>query len=279
MFISTEDLCQGLCVDPTVGLCSDEDEECSIGNTGSVKFADRKGAFGNRLSSNKMHLFARLLRDGREQQLHVKEILVGDIQLVGPGDILAVDGIILKNDKLVSEEPIAICCIKPKTKGPQCRYVIAGSKVLSGAGSVVVTAVGSEVYLVRMNRRECLEPEHMWMCRTLFNFGLSGVVSGFLICAITWISMLPFTIERPYDVSELYYEERENNADIASILYQTMRVVSVIAFISVRDAFLLAVVGSLLYIYHGYNPGHDIPATAFDMFQTVDCFFVAKLLK
>ncbi|KAG0033653.1 hypothetical protein BGZ81_007780 [Podila clonocystis] len=220
MFISIEDLCQGLCVDPTVGLCSDETEECSIGNTGGVTFADRKEAFGNaiqkppptllkmtafmllyhvllvtgdrtishvqlhgaapifvigtlyvvlipcslfaaaslvtrvydhlskKLSFNQTHFFARLLRDGCEQQLHVKEILVGDIQLVGPGDILAVDGIIFKNDNLVCEEPMAICCIKPKTKGPQCHYVIAGSKVLSGAGSIVVTAVGSEVYLV-----------------------------------------------------------------------------------------------------------------------------------
>lgn len=203
-----------------------------------------------KLSSNKMHPFARVLRDGREQQLHVKKILVGDIQLVEPGDILAVDGIILKSDDLVCDEPTTTGCIKPKTKDPQCRYVIAGCKVLSGSGSVVVTAVGSEVHLVRKNSRGSLEPEQMWMSWTLFNFGLAGVVSGFLICAITWISMLPFTISRPYDVSEPYNGERRYDADIVSILYQTMRVVSVVAFISVRDTFLLTAVGSLLHMYY-----------------------------
>lgn len=208
-----------------------------------------------KLSSNKMHLFARLLRDGREQQLHVKEILVGDIQLVGPGDILAVDGIILKSDNLVCDEPTTTDCIKPKTKDPQYRYVIAGSKVLSGSGSVVVTAVGSEVHLVRKNSRGSLEPEQMWMSRTLFNFGLAGVISVFLICAITWISMLPFTISRPYDVSEPYDEEGQYDADIVSILCQTMRVVSVVAFISVRDSFLLTVVGSILHTYYCYSVG------------------------
>ncbi|KAF9310265.1 Calcium-transporting ATPase 10, plasma membrane-type [Podila horticola] len=187
-----------------------------------------------------MHLFARLLRDGREQQLHVREILVGDVQLVGPGDILAVDGVILKSDNLVCDEPTTTDCVLPKTKGSR-HYVIAGSKVLSGSGSVVVTAVGSEVYLVSTDRRASLEPEQMWMSRTLFNFGLAGVVSGFLICAITWISMLPFTIGRPFDVSEPYNDERMYDADIASILYQTMRVVIVIAVISVRDTFLFAV--------------------------------------
>lgn len=46
MFTGIEDLCRGLSVDPTVGLCSDEAGECSIGNTSSIKFADRKQAFG-----------------------------------------------------------------------------------------------------------------------------------------------------------------------------------------------------------------------------------------
>ncbi|KAF9303431.1 plasma membrane calcium [Mortierella antarctica] len=327
IFTGIEDLCRGLSVEPTVGLCSDEAGEYSVGNTSSVKFADRKQAFGyaiqeppptllkmtalmllyhvllamgdrilshvhlngvglnfvigvlyfvlipsslfaaaslvtrvyghlsKKLSSNKMHLFARVLRDGREQQLHVKKILVGDIQLVRPGDILAVDGIILKSDDLVCDEPTTTCCIKPKTKDPQCRYVIAGSKVLSGSGSVVVTAVGSEVHLVRRNSQGSLEPEQMWMSRTLFIFGLAGVVSGFLICAITWISMLPFTISRPYDVPEPYNEERRYDEDIVSILYQTMRVVSVVAFISVRDTFLLTAVGSLLHMYYCYSVG------------------------
>ncbi|KAG0088523.1 hypothetical protein BGZ93_010366 [Podila epicladia] len=327
MFMSIEDLCRGLCVDPTVGLCSDEAGECSIGNTGGVKFADRKQAFGyaiqeppptllkmtafmllyhvllimggrilshvhlnrdgpdfvigvlyvvlipsslfaaaslvtrvyghlsKKLSSDAVHLFARLLRDGREQQLHVKEILVGDIQLIRPGDILAVDGIILKSDDLVCDEPTTTDCIKPKTKGPQCRYVLAGSKVLSGSGSIVVTAVGSEVHIIRKNIQGSLEPEQMWMSRTLFNFGLAGVVSCFLICAITWISMLPFTINQPYDVSKPYDEEFQYDADIASILFQTMRVVSVVAFISAQDTFLLTTVGSLLNMYNCYSVG------------------------
>ncbi|KAG0059920.1 hypothetical protein BGZ92_006838, partial [Podila epicladia] len=41
-------ICQGLCVDPTIGLCSDEADETSTGKkTNSVTFAARRKTFGS----------------------------------------------------------------------------------------------------------------------------------------------------------------------------------------------------------------------------------------
>lgn len=43
-------ICQGLRVDPKVGLHSDEAEEHSVGKTGGAKFAARSKAFGRNVS-------------------------------------------------------------------------------------------------------------------------------------------------------------------------------------------------------------------------------------
>ncbi|KAG0028195.1 hypothetical protein BGZ82_008561, partial [Podila clonocystis] len=214
-------ICQGLRVDPTIGLCSDEAHETSTGKaTDGIKFAARRKAFGSNapvyeepyptvprltifmlgahlvcsllsLASNRylnpeddsrsgkikngalvigllLSFMAVLLgavaldalwelhstkkkeearkregsgergvvialRDACEQELDVVEIQVGDILMLLPGSYVPVDGIVLKGHDLACDESGAI------SEGV---HLVSGTTVLSGSGSMLVTAVG-----------------------------------------------------------------------------------------------------------------------------------------
>ncbi|KAF9282591.1 hypothetical protein BGZ68_005867 [Mortierella alpina] len=96
-----------------------------------------------KLNAKKDDRSVKLLRDGREQEVNVKEVQVGDIMLMEPGDLLAVDGIVLKSHNITCDESSATGesdAMKKDTE-EHC-YVISGSKVLDGSGCMLVTAVG-----------------------------------------------------------------------------------------------------------------------------------------
>ncbi|KAK3817617.1 MAG: PMCA-type calcium-translocating P-type ATPase [Benniella sp.] len=96
-----------------------------------------------KLNAKKDDRNVKLLRDGREQEVNVKEIQVGDVMLLEPGDLLPVDGLVLKSHNITCDESSATGetdALKKDTE-EKC-YIISGSKVLDGSGTMVVTAVG-----------------------------------------------------------------------------------------------------------------------------------------
>ncbi|KAG0253988.1 hypothetical protein BG011_006034 [Mortierella polycephala] len=96
-----------------------------------------------KLNAKKEDRNVKLLRDGHEKEVNVKDVQVGDVMLMEPGDLLAVDGIILKSHNITCDESSATGesdALKKDTE-EHC-YVISGSKVLDGSGSMLVTAVG-----------------------------------------------------------------------------------------------------------------------------------------
>ncbi|KAG0321173.1 hypothetical protein BGZ99_004074 [Dissophora globulifera] len=96
-----------------------------------------------KLNAKKEDRQVKLLRDGREQEVNIKEVQVGDIMMMEPGDLLAVDGIVLQSHNITCDESSATGesdALKKDTE-KNC-YVISGSKVLDGSGRMLVTAVG-----------------------------------------------------------------------------------------------------------------------------------------
>lgn len=93
---------------------------------------------------------ARIRRDGRELELAVEDIRLGDIVVVRPGDRIAVDGEIIDgrshvDESLVTGESLPVA----KAVGDK---VIGGSINTDGALSVRTTAVGAETTLARIVR-------------------------------------------------------------------------------------------------------------------------------
>jgi Ca2+-transporting ATPase len=119
----------------------------------------------------------KVIRDGIEQQIHAHEVVVGDVMLLEPGDVIPCDGVFLSGHNVLCDESCATGessaikklsyqeCIALRDKhlmeldvdgssgdgespsgleflGEADCCIVSGSKVLDGIGSYVVTSVG-----------------------------------------------------------------------------------------------------------------------------------------
>ncbi|KAL5526157.1 PMC1 [Sanghuangporus baumii] len=110
------------------------------------------------LNDKKEDRTVKVIRDGVEKVINVKELVVGDVALLEPGEIIPCDGIFLSGYNVRCDEsaitgesdaikkmPYADCLASQVDSHlgihTDC-FVISGSKVLEGVGSYVVIAVG-----------------------------------------------------------------------------------------------------------------------------------------
>ncbi|KAL4531129.1 hypothetical protein Ndes2526B_g04715 [Nannochloris sp. 'desiccata'] len=85
----------------------------------------------------------RALRGGREVQLSTLDVLVGDLLLVETGDILCVDGVLVAGtDIKVDESHLTGEADDVGKDSEKAQALYSGSKVVSGFGRMIVTAVG-----------------------------------------------------------------------------------------------------------------------------------------
>jgi P-type E1-E2 ATPase len=92
---------------------------------------------------------ATVVRDGRPRQLHVEEVVPGDLVEVAAGDQLVADGALESAAGLRLDESILTGESQPVARGPG-EEVRSGSFAVEGSGSYVVTAVGPDSYAERL---------------------------------------------------------------------------------------------------------------------------------
>ncbi|KAJ2926822.1 hypothetical protein H1R20_g10267, partial [Candolleomyces eurysporus] len=120
------------------------------------------------LNEKKEERGVKVIRDGLEKVVDVKEVVVGDIALLEPGEILPCDGVFLSGHNVKCDESGATGesdAIKkatfeevvelyrkaqqegkdPNTLHCDC-FMVSGSKVLEGVGKYVVVAVGTKSF-------------------------------------------------------------------------------------------------------------------------------------
>jgi Ca2+-transporting ATPase len=133
------------------------------------------------LNEKREDRFIKVLRDGREQLIHVHNVVVGDIVLLEPGDVIPCDGVFLSGHnvrcdessatgesdaikKLSYQECIALrdrrlAKVDPDSPvgdgestsgldllGHTDCFVVSGSKVVEGVGSYLVISVGTKSF-------------------------------------------------------------------------------------------------------------------------------------
>ncbi|MEU5869767.1 HAD-IC family P-type ATPase [Nonomuraea sp. NPDC047529] len=91
----------------------------------------------------------RVRRDGREQQVEPRRIVLGDLILLGSGDRLLVDGEVVASDGLEVDESLLTGEADPVHKKPGDE-VLSGSFAVAGSGAYVATRVGTDAYAVRL---------------------------------------------------------------------------------------------------------------------------------
>ncbi|KAF7720873.1 hypothetical protein EC973_005882 [Apophysomyces ossiformis] len=109
----------------------------------------QKEAQFKKLNAKKEDRVVKVLRDGKEQQISVYDLNVGDILSLEPGDIIPVDGLYLQGHNLACDESSATGesdTMKKRTEGKGDCFILSGSKVLEGVGRAVVIAVGENSF-------------------------------------------------------------------------------------------------------------------------------------
>lgn len=143
------------------------------------------------LNERKDERGVKVIRDGVEKVIDIKEVLVGDIALVEPGEILPCDGIFLSGHNVKCDESGAtgesdaikkvpyhevMQLFKEATaegKDPHMLhtdcFMVSGSKVLEGVGKYVVVAVGPKSF----NGRIMMGQSFRWFNLLMFLIPLS----------------------------------------------------------------------------------------------------------
>ncbi|KAI1819801.1 calcium-translocating P-type ATPase [Xylaria intraflava] len=125
---------------------------------GSLNDWQKERAFV-KLNAKKEDREIKVIRSGKSFMINVRDILVGDVLHLEPGDVVPVDGILVKSHDLKCDESSATGesdAIK-KTPGDQVMasmesgsantkhldpFIISGAKVLEGVGTFLCTSVG-----------------------------------------------------------------------------------------------------------------------------------------
>jgi cation-transporting ATPase E len=92
---------------------------------------------------------AAVVRDGEARQLHVDEMVVGDLVRLAPGGQVVADGLLVESSGLLVDESILTGESRPVERaiGEQVR---SGSFVVEGAAAYLVAAVGADSYAERV---------------------------------------------------------------------------------------------------------------------------------
>lgn len=130
-----------------------------------------------------------VVRDAQEHEIASNTIVLDDVVVISAGDAVPVDGVITDSDGLEVDESSLTGESDPVTKmvGDEIR---SGSAVMAGSGSFVVTAVGADAWVQKLNKdaREF----------TLTDSGLKKEIDrllGWIVWAIVPVGVLLFVTQ------------------------------------------------------------------------------------
>ncbi len=115
---------------------------------------------------------ARVIRDGTEVVLPCKELVLGDVVLIGAGDQITADATVLSgearlNESLITGESDAVL----KSSGDK---LFSGSFVISGECAVLLTAVGAESYAERLTA----EAKKLKTAKSVLKTAMMNIIKG-----------------------------------------------------------------------------------------------------
>ncbi|MGW0181191.1 cation-translocating P-type ATPase [Nocardia sp. NPDC003345] len=132
---------------------------------------------------------ARVVRDGAQTEVAAAEVVVGDLLILGEGDVLVADAAVTEAEALAIDESAVTGESVPVSKSATGDTALsAGTVVVRGRGRAVVTAVGSASATGRISRLLDRRPEPTPLQRRLSEFGrvLAGVVVALCVVVLAF---------------------------------------------------------------------------------------------
>ncbi|GAA2216352.1 HAD-IC family P-type ATPase [Nonomuraea monospora] len=138
----------------------------------------------------------RVRRDGREQEIDPRDVVLGDLILLGAGDRLLVDGEVVHSDGLEIDESLLTGEADPVHKQPGDQ-VLSGSFAVAGSGAFVSTRVGTDAYAAKLAE----EASKFHLAHSELRAGVANFIKY-----ITWL-VVPIG-------ALLIYSQLHNSADL-----------------------------------------------------------------
>jgi Ca2+-transporting ATPase len=138
---------------------------------GSVNDWQKERQF-KKLNEKRDDRTVKVIRGGGEMVINVKDVVVGDVCLLEPGEIVPVDGVFLRGHNVRCDESGATGesdavkkftyeeCIEERDNAEPGKvlkkdcFLISGAKVLEGVGEYVVISVGTKSFNGRIMMSE-----------------------------------------------------------------------------------------------------------------------------
>ncbi|WP_326634507.1 HAD-IC family P-type ATPase [Nonomuraea fuscirosea] len=142
----------------------------------------------------------RVRRDGEERQVSPRDVVLGDLILLGPGDRLLVDGEVVHAEGLEVDESLLTGEADSVHKQPG-EQVLSGSFAVAGSGAFVATKVGTDAYAVRLAE----EASRFHLAHSELRAGVANFIKY-----ITWL-VIPIG-------ALLIYSQLRNSADLGTAI-------------------------------------------------------------
>lgn len=142
----------------------------------------------------------RVRRDGEEREVDPRDVVLGDLILLGPGERLLVDGEVVHSDGLEVDESLLTGEADPMHKQPGDR-VLSGSFTVAGSGAFVSTRVGTDAYAVKLAE----EASKFHLAHSELRSGVANFIKY-----ITWL-VIPIG-------ALLIYSQLHNSADLGTAI-------------------------------------------------------------
>lgn len=121
---------------------------------------------------------ARVIRDGAETVLPCRELVLGDVIILGAGDQVTADGTVLGGEAFVNESLLTgESDPMPKSAGSR---LFSGSFVVSGECAAVLTAVGADSYAEKLTEQARRRPTEKSVLKNTMIKIIKGV-SAFIV--------------------------------------------------------------------------------------------------
>ena len=173
-----------------------------------------------KLNATKESRNIKVVRSGKTQEINIHDVLVGDVLLVEPGDILPVDGILITGQGVKCDESSATgeSDLLKKTASDEVYrametnenlkkmdpLMISGGKVTEGYGRMLVTATGvhssmgkTMLSLQEGNEATPLQVKLNTLAEYIAKLGSSAALLLFVVLLIKFLAALPGNTDTP----------------------------------------------------------------------------------
>ncbi|KAK0960895.1 plasma membrane calcium [Friedmanniomyces endolithicus] len=180
-----------------------------------------------KLNKKKDDRNVKLIRSGRTQEISIHDVLVGDVLLVEPGDILPVDGLFIAGHSVKCDESSATgeSDITKKTPAEEVfrvmeageplkkmdPFMISGGKVTEGVGRMLVTATGvhSSYGKTMMSLQDSTEATPLQtklngLAEYIAKIGSAAALLLFTVLLIKFCAQLPHDKRAPADKGQAF---------------------------------------------------------------------------